>query len=128
MPAEILQKQCRQRCMNLVGVNPARDVQQVSDVLGTGASRARSGGALWQSGRGSQVRITVGRWTKVGGRKKLLSPTHVLLLIEGEHGGNKPSGGLPVGANGCSASSRDRLALRGQVDQLFFVTLARTCA
>ena len=36
-------KQCRQRCMDLVGMNPARDVQQISDVLGTGASRARSG-------------------------------------------------------------------------------------
>ena len=50
------------------------------------------------------MRTTVGRWTKVGGRKELLSPTHVLLLIEGEHEGNEPSGGLPVGANGCSAS------------------------
>ena len=29
--------------MDLVGVNPARDVEQVGDVLRAGASRARSG-------------------------------------------------------------------------------------
>ena len=29
--------------MDLVGVNPARDVEQVSDVLRAGASRTRSG-------------------------------------------------------------------------------------
>ena len=70
------------------------------------------------------MRIAVGRWTKVGGRKKLLSPTHVLLLIEGEHGGNEPSGGLPVGANGCGAS-RAIASRRGVRWTTGFVSLAR---
>ena len=118
-------------------MNPERDIQQVSDVLRTGTSRARSSksrivqtregpvpGGFWQCRRGSQVRITVGRWTKVGGRKELLSPTHVLLLIEGEHGGNEPSGGFPVGANSCGAS-RAVASLRGVRRTTGFASLAR---
>ena len=77
------------------------------------------------------MRTTVSKWTKVEGRKELLSPTHVLLLIEGEHGGNEPSGGFPVGANSCSASravaSLGRLAQRGQTDH-WFCAACQTCA
>ena len=53
--------------MDLVSMNPARDIQQVSDVLRTGASRARSGesrvvqaregpvpGAFWQCREGAR--------------------------------------------------------------------------
>ena len=70
------------------------------------------------------MRITVVRWTEVGSRKKLLSPAHVLLLVEGEHGGNEPSGSLPVGANGRSAS-RAIAPRRGVRWTTVFVSLAR---
>ena len=69
-------------------------------------------GGLWQSRRGSQMRITVGGRTKFGGRKELLSPARVLLFGEREHGGDKPRGGFPVGANSCG-SSRSVAPLRG---------------
>ena len=103
--------------MNLVGMNPARDIEQVCDVLWACPGRARSSesrvvqarewpvpGGLWQGRRGSQVRITVSGRTKVGGRKELLSPARVLPFSEGEHGGDKPRGGLPASANSCGAS------------------------
>ena len=73
--------------MNLVGMNPARDIEQVCDVLWACPGRARSSesrivqarewpvpGGLWQSGRGSQVRITVSGRAKIGGWKELLGP------------------------------------------------------
>ena len=69
------------------------------------------------------MRITVGRRTKVGGRKELLSPAHVLLLIKGKHGGNEPSGSLPVGANGRGAS-RAIASLRGVRRTTGFAPLA----
>ena len=94
-------EQGRQRRVDLVGVDPARDVEQVCDVLWACPGRARSSesrivqarerpipGGLWQSRRRSQLRITVGNRTEVGGRKELLGPARVLLFIEREHGEN----------------------------------------
>ena len=111
--------------MDLVGVNPARDIEQVCNVLWACPGRARSSessivqarewpvpSGLWQSRRRSQVRITVGGRTKFGGRKELLSPARVLLFREREHGGDKPRGGFPVGANSCG-TSRTVAPLRG---------------
>ena len=56
--------------------------------------------------------------------KELLSPTHVLLLIEGENGGNEPCGGFPVGADSCGAS-RAVASLRGVRRTTGFASLAR---
>ena len=115
--------------MNLVGMNPARDIEQVCDVLWACPGWARSSesrtvqarewpvpSGLWQSRRGSQVRITVSGRTKVGGWKELLGPARILLFSEGEHGGDKPRGGFPVGANSSGTSRTVAPAQRGQTD------------
>ena len=120
-----LAEQRGKRSMDLVGMNPARDIEQICDVLWACSGRAWSSesgimqarewpvpGGLWQSRRGSQVRITVGGRTKVGGREELLSPARVLLFRKREHRGDKPRSGFPVGANSCGAS-RTVAPLRG---------------
>ena len=99
-------------------MDPARNVEQVGDVLRSSASRARSGegrvvqaregplpGIVRLCRRGCQVRVTVSRCAKARSREEFLSPAHILMLVEREHGGDKPGGGLPVvGANSRGAS------------------------
>ena len=69
----------------------------------------------------------MGRQTKVGGRKELLGPAHVLLFSEGKHGRDEPCGGFPVGANSCSAS-RTVASLRGVSRTTGFAPSCLPCA
>ena len=70
------------------------------------------------------MRVAVSRNAKVRGREEFLSPAHVLLLVKREHGGNKPSGGLPVGAD-CRGASGAITTGRGVCRARIFASLVR---